>query len=117
MPLTRSRRRPAGKTVAADRPQLALLQRPTVANIIIPARATKSSYGRTWARSVWNLTKEQVAVLDAASAVPTFAVYPYWHQAGSYPQKSASDLAPGGDKTAGFDAQLISALTTPSEMR
>ncbi|HEY9685270.1 MAG TPA: aldo/keto reductase [Oculatellaceae cyanobacterium] len=66
-----------GKTV----PQIALnwlLQRPTVSSLIIGARDEKQL--RANLESVgWNLTKEQVAKLDAASEVPK--IYPYWHQA------------------------------------
>lgn len=70
--------RETGKTVA----QIALnwlLQRPTVSTLVIGARneeQLKQNLGATG----WNLTKEQVARLDAASA-RTFA-YPYWHQQG-----------------------------------
>jgi aryl-alcohol dehydrogenase-like predicted oxidoreductase len=65
-----------GKTV----PQIAinwLLQRPTVANVIIGAR-DEAQLRQNLGAIGWNLTPEQVARLDAASAVP--AVYPYWHQ-------------------------------------
>lgn len=66
-----------GKTV----PQIALnwlLQRPTVSSLIIGARDEKQLLANL--ESVgWNLTKEQVAKLDAASEVPK--IYPYWHQA------------------------------------
>ena len=65
-----------GKTV----PQVALnwlLQRPTVANVIVGAR-NEEQLRQNLGAVGWNLTKEQVAKLDAASAVsPT---YPYWHQ-------------------------------------
>ena len=67
-----------GRTV----PQVALnwlLQRPTVANVIIGARNEEQLRANLGAVG-WNLTPEQVAKLDAASA-PTLA-YPYWHQAG-----------------------------------
>lgn len=67
-----------GKTV----PQIALnwlLQRPTVSNIIIGAR-NEEQLRQNLAAVGWNLTAEQVAKLDAASAVPR--AYPYWHQAG-----------------------------------
>jgi aryl-alcohol dehydrogenase-like predicted oxidoreductase len=67
-----------GKTV----PQIALnwlLQRPTVANIIIGAR-NEEQLRQNLGAIGWNLSKDQVAALDAASAkVPA---YPYWHQAG-----------------------------------
>ena len=66
-----------GKTV----PQIALnwlLQRPTVANVIIGAR-DETQLRQNLEAVGWNLTPEQVAKLDAASAVPK--IYPYWHQA------------------------------------
>ena len=56
-----------------------LLQRPTVSTIIFGARneeQLKENFGAVG----WNLTPEQVARLDAASAVPM--IYPYWHQRG-----------------------------------
>jgi aryl-alcohol dehydrogenase-like predicted oxidoreductase len=63
-------------------PQIALnwlLQRPTVASVIIGAR-NEEQLRQNLGAIGWNLTKEQVARLDAASAKP-FA-YPYWHQQG-----------------------------------
>ncbi|GHG79003.1 oxidoreductase [Comamonas sp. KCTC 72670] len=67
-----------GKTV----PQVALnwlLQRPTVSSIIIGAR-NEEQLRQNLGAVGWNLSAEQVARLDAASAVtPT---YPYWHQRG-----------------------------------
>ena len=65
-----------GKTV----PQVALnwlLQRPTVCNIVIGAR-NEEQLKQNLGAIGWNLTKAQVAKLDAASecAPP----YPYWHQ-------------------------------------
>ncbi len=65
-----------GKTV----PQIALnwlLQRPTVASVIIGAR-NEEQLKQNLASVGWNLTPEQVAKLDAASDVTP--VYPYWHQ-------------------------------------
>jgi aryl-alcohol dehydrogenase-like predicted oxidoreductase len=65
-----------GKTI----PQIAinwLLQRPTVANVIIGARNEEQLVQNLGAVG-WNLTAEQVARLDAASDVTP--VYPYWHQ-------------------------------------
>ncbi|HEX5745503.1 MAG TPA: aldo/keto reductase [Archangium sp.] len=65
-----------GKTV----PQIALnwlLQRPTVANVIIGAR-NEEQLRQNLGAIGWSLTPEQVAKLDAASATPP--VYPYWHQ-------------------------------------
>lgn len=66
-----------GKSV----PQVALnwlLQRPTVSTIIIGARNEEQLRQNIGAVG-WNLTKDQVARLDTASAIP--AAYPYWHQA------------------------------------
>jgi aryl-alcohol dehydrogenase-like predicted oxidoreductase len=65
-----------GKTV----PQIALnwlLQRPTVANVIIGAR-DENQLRQNLGAVGWNLTPQQVAKLDAASA--TAKAYPYWHQ-------------------------------------
>ena len=70
--------RQTGKTI----PQVAinwLLQRPTVSSVIIGARnleQLKDNLGSVG----WNLTKEQVELLDRASqkTLP----YPYWHQRG-----------------------------------
>ncbi|QEH37165.1 General stress protein 69 [Aquisphaera giovannonii] len=63
-------------------PQVALnwlLQRPTVSTVIIGARDEEQLTQNLGAVG-WSLTVEQVARLDAASAVtPT---YPYWHQRG-----------------------------------
>ena len=67
-----------GKTI----PQVALnwlLQRPTVANVIIGARNEAQLLENIGAVG-WNLTPEQVAKLDAASDVPP--AYPVWHQRG-----------------------------------
>jgi len=67
-----------GKSV----PQIALnwlLQRPTVANVIIGAR-NEEQLKQNLGAVGWNLTKEQVAKLDAASHREP--AYPYWHQAG-----------------------------------
>ncbi len=65
-----------GKTV----PQVALnwlLQRPTVCNIVIGAR-NEEQLKQNLGAIGWNLTAEQVATLDAASA--RTPAYPYWHQ-------------------------------------
>jgi aryl-alcohol dehydrogenase-like predicted oxidoreductase len=65
-----------GKTVS----QIALnwlLQRPTVATVLIGAR-DEAQLRQNLGAVGWNLTSEQVAKLDAASAVRP--VYPYWHQ-------------------------------------
>jgi aryl-alcohol dehydrogenase-like predicted oxidoreductase len=63
-------------------PQIALnwlLQRPTVANVIIGAR-NEEQLRQNLGAVGWNLTSGQVAKLDAASATPL--IYPYWHQRG-----------------------------------
>ena len=70
--------RETGKSV----PQIAinwLLQRPTVANVVIGARDEAQLRDNLGAVG-WTLTKEQMARLDAASA--RTKTYPYWHQAG-----------------------------------
>jgi aryl-alcohol dehydrogenase-like predicted oxidoreductase len=67
-----------GKSV----PQIALnwlLQRPTVANVIVGARNEEQLHQNLGAVG-WSLTPEQVAKLDTASA--TTLAYPYWHQRG-----------------------------------
>ncbi len=67
-----------GKSV----PQIALnwlLQRPSVATLIIGARNEEQLRNNLGAVG-WNLTAEQLAKLDQASAAPK--IYPYWHQAG-----------------------------------
>lgn len=67
-----------GKSV----PQIALnwlLQRPSVSTVIIGARNEQQLRDNLGAVG-WNLTPQQVAKLDAASAVTK--AYPYWHQAG-----------------------------------
>jgi len=63
-------------------PQVALnwlLQRPTVSTVVIGAR-NEEQLRQNLGAVGWNLTPEQVAVLDEASAVT--AAYPYWHQRG-----------------------------------
>ncbi len=65
-----------GKSVA----QIALnwlLQRPTVASIIVGARNEEQLKNNLGAVG-WNLTTEQVSRLDQASEMPR--IYPYWHQ-------------------------------------
>ena len=67
-----------GKTV----PQVALnwlLQRPTVATVIIGAR-NEEQLRQNLGAVGWNLSKDQVAKLDLAGA--TTMTYPYWHQKG-----------------------------------
>ena len=65
-----------GRTIA----QVALnwlLQRPTVANIIVGAR-NEEQLTQNLGAVGWNLSMEQVKRLDAASEIPP--IYPYWHQ-------------------------------------
>jgi aryl-alcohol dehydrogenase-like predicted oxidoreductase len=65
-----------GKTV----PQIALnwlLQRPTVSTVVVGAR-NEEQLKQNLGAVGWNLTKEQIAKLDAASDRPL--AYPYWHQ-------------------------------------
>ena len=67
-----------GKTV----PQIALnwlLQRPSVASIIIGAR-NEEQLRQNLGAVGWKLSLEQIAFLDRASETPK--IYPYWHQAG-----------------------------------
>ena len=67
-----------GKTL----PQIAinwLLQRPTVANVIIGAR-NEEQLKQNLGSVGWQLTTAQMAKLDAAS--DTTKTYPYWHQTG-----------------------------------
>lgn len=68
-----------GKTVA----QVALnwvMQRPSVSSVIIGARNEQQLLQNLGAVG-WSLSDEQIARLDAASAV--WPPYPYWHQLGS----------------------------------
>jgi aryl-alcohol dehydrogenase-like predicted oxidoreductase len=63
-------------------PQIALnwlLQRPTVASVIIGAR-NEEQLKQNLRAVDWSLTPSQIATLDAASAVQL--PYPYWHQRG-----------------------------------
>jgi aryl-alcohol dehydrogenase-like predicted oxidoreductase len=65
-----------GKSV----PQISLnwlLRKPTVSSVIIGARNEEQLKQNLGAEG-WKLTAEQVAKLDAASALPI--PYPYWHQ-------------------------------------
>ncbi|MEO8144515.1 MAG: aldo/keto reductase [Betaproteobacteria bacterium] len=74
----------AGKTVA----QVALnwlLQRPSVATLIIGAR-NEEQLRQNIGATGWQLTAAQIAKLDAASAVPL--TYPYWHQRGTFSDRN-----------------------------
>jgi aryl-alcohol dehydrogenase-like predicted oxidoreductase len=73
-----------GKTV----PQIALnwlLQRPTVSTVIVGARNEEQLRQNLGALG-WSLSAEQIAKLDAASAVPM--TYPYFHQKGSFTERN-----------------------------
>ena len=73
-----------GKTI----PQIALnwlLQRPTVASLIVGAR-TEEQLQQNLAAAEFTLTAEQVKKLDAASAVTK--TYPYWWQEKSNPTRN-----------------------------
>jgi aryl-alcohol dehydrogenase-like predicted oxidoreductase len=68
-------------------PQVALnwvLQRPTVSSIILGAR-NEEQLRQNLEAVGWNLTADQVAQLDKASAVTP--VYPYWHQR-NFPERN-----------------------------
>jgi aryl-alcohol dehydrogenase-like predicted oxidoreductase len=66
-------------------PQIAinwLLRRPTVSSVILGAR-NEEQLRQNLGAVGWTLTPEQVAVLDAASAVtPAYPYYPYWSEGG-----------------------------------
>jgi aryl-alcohol dehydrogenase-like predicted oxidoreductase len=66
-------------------PQVAinwLLQRPTVSSVIIGAR-NEEQLRQNLGAVGWSLTAEQIARLDAASAVtPAYPYYPYWREGG-----------------------------------
>jgi aryl-alcohol dehydrogenase-like predicted oxidoreductase len=73
-----------GKSV----PQIALnwlLQRPSIATIIVGAR-NEEQLKQNLGAVGWRLTAEQVAKLDAASE--TTPAYPYWHQRGVYGERN-----------------------------
>src|SRR6267142_1607348 len=77
-----------GKTV----PQIALnwlLQRPTVASVIIGSR-TAEQLRQNLGAFGWNLTHKQIEKLDHASA--RTAAYPYWHQASSFSERNPGPL-------------------------
>ncbi|HEY1308096.1 MAG TPA: aldo/keto reductase, partial [Vicinamibacterales bacterium] len=70
-----------GRTI----PQIAinwLLQRPTVSSVILGAR-TEAQLRDNLGAVGWQLTSEQIARLDAASAVtPAYPYFPYRRQEG-----------------------------------
>jgi aryl-alcohol dehydrogenase-like predicted oxidoreductase len=79
-----------GKTV----PQIALnwlLQRPTVATVIMGAR-NEDQLRQNLASVEWNLSAKQIAQLDAASDVKP--IYPYWHQRDAFVERNPAAAAP-----------------------
>ena len=61
-----------------------MLQRPTVASVIIGAR-NEEQLKQNLGAVGWSLTADQIQKLDAASAVTP--VYPYWHQR-NFPERN-----------------------------
>jgi aryl-alcohol dehydrogenase-like predicted oxidoreductase len=79
-----------GKTVA----QIALnwlLQRPTVATVIVGAR-NEEQLKQNLKAADWNLTAQQMAALNAASDVTP--IYPYWHQRNVFVERNPAAAAP-----------------------
>lgn len=77
-----------GKSV----PQIALnwlLQRPTVATVVIGAR-NEEQLKQNLGAFGWSLTAEQIARLDKASEVPL--TYPYWHQRGTFLERNPAPV-------------------------
>jgi aryl-alcohol dehydrogenase-like predicted oxidoreductase len=73
-----------GKTI----PQIALnwlLQRPTVANVIVGAR-DETQLRENLGAVGWTLTSEQIKRLDDSSATPL--PYPYWHQRVTFAERN-----------------------------
>ncbi len=73
-----------GKTI----PQVALnwlLQRPSVATLIVGAR-NEEQLRQNLGAVGWKLTPAQIAKLDAASTVPL--TYPYWHQRSTFSDRN-----------------------------
>jgi aryl-alcohol dehydrogenase-like predicted oxidoreductase len=68
-----------------------LLQRPTVATILIGARTEEQLRDNLGAVG-WTLTAAQVARLDRASALtPPYPYYPYWN--GQFAERSPAPVA------------------------
>ena len=73
-----------GKTIS----QVALnwlLQRPTISSVIVGAR-NEAQLRENLGAVGWNLTTEQIAMLDAASAM--IPIYPYWHQRETFAERN-----------------------------
>jgi aryl-alcohol dehydrogenase-like predicted oxidoreductase len=62
-----------------------LLQRPTVATLIIGARS-EAQLRENLGAIGWSLTNEQIASLDEASKVTL--PYPYWHQRATFTERN-----------------------------
>ncbi|MGH8025602.1 MAG: aldo/keto reductase [Pseudoxanthomonas sp.] len=77
-------------------PQIALnwlLQRPTVSTVLIGAR-NEEQLRQNLGAVGWNLSAEQVAKLDAASAVtPPYPYYPYWR--GQFSERNPTPVESG----------------------
>ncbi|HET6756816.1 MAG TPA: aldo/keto reductase [Burkholderiales bacterium] len=78
-----------GKTI----PQIALnwlLQRPTVSTVLVGARS-ETQLRENLGAIGWNLSEEQIASLDEASAVtPPYPYYPYWR--GQFAERSPTPV-------------------------
>jgi len=86
-----------GKSV----PQVALnwlMQRPTVATIIMGAR-NEHQLRQNLDAAGWNLTAAQITKLDAASDITP--IYPYWHQR-QFTERNPLPVPPTGKLGAGF---------------
>ncbi len=68
-----------------------VMGRPTVSTVVIGARNEDQLRENLGALAV-HLTREQVALLDAASELP--AIYPYWHQRATLGARNGSPLRP-----------------------
>jgi aryl-alcohol dehydrogenase-like predicted oxidoreductase len=78
----------AAKETGKSIPQIALnwlLQRPSVATVIIGAR-NEEQLKQNLGAVGWKLSAEQIARLDAASTVAL--PYPYWHQRGTFSDRN-----------------------------
>jgi aryl-alcohol dehydrogenase-like predicted oxidoreductase len=62
-----------------------LLQRPSVASVVIGVR-NEAQLRDNLGAAGWRLDAAQIAKLDAASAVPI--AYPYWHQRTIYGERN-----------------------------
>ena len=61
-----------------------LTQKPTISSVIVGAR-NEEQLKQNLGAVGWSLTREQIAALDSASAVPV--AYPYWHQRQAAPDR------------------------------